>query len=133
LAIIQGHSTCTKLPNNFQNITTKETIFEKNLYDFPIIETPKPVAPEDIHKTPLGKKLFAASETTVLNVSGVKKHLLSHQCLFIRFYYLSAPGTGNFPVQFHKINKKDIIDLPVPKVIENYLLEIFHDFFEKNV
>ncbi|MCF8357250.1 MAG: A/G-specific adenine glycosylase [Prolixibacteraceae bacterium] len=98
----------------------------KNLYDFPLIETSTPLAPEAIHNNSLWKNMFAASETTVLNVSGVKKHLLSHQRLFIRFYYLSAPGTKNLPVQFHTINKKDIFDLPVPKVIENYLLEMFH-------
>lgn len=97
----------------------------KNLYDFPLIETSAYADETAIFNNPIWKSWFSGSQATILNVTDYKKHLLTHQELMVRFYHISVPQLKNIPPEFHKTDKIDIFDLPVPKIIECFLSESF--------
>ena len=97
----------------------------KNLYDFPCVETEKPMDTETLIKTTFFKKIIPNDEFIILNVSPPHIHKLTHQTLIATFTQIKIKGF------FSIIQTKDILltpenDLgtfPVPKLIENYLYQ----------
>jgi A/G-specific adenine glycosylase len=96
----------------------------KGLYEFPLIESEKPMNATAIHAqlginhTPINITLL--SET---------KHLLTHQNIFILFFKIQQDSNDTLIIEsaFNTtrfINKADLIHLPVPKPIENVLKRI---------
>ena len=95
----------------------------KGLYEFPIIETQKPLVAEAFFQR---KDFQNYSETDfyVAHISDEIKHRLSHQLLHIRFYVLKIDGYRN-KEQFLRVTLSELERYAVPKVIENYLSTIF--------
>lgn len=105
-----------------------------SLYEFPLIETSKPVDLISLMKDPLWQELFGKTKTGIIYNSETIKHLLSHQTLYAKFviveinkpnYYLNA--------NFLKVTISDIQEYSVPKVIDNFLAaEPVAKYFKSN-
>ena len=89
----------------------------KNLYQFPLFETKS--------------EKFTPPEKFIKKSSLVKKyktiHKLSHQKLMIVFWhYFSKESIQEDP--FKKIKLKNLTTFPVPKIVENYIIQNSSDF-----
>ena len=97
---------------------TKNDIW-KNLYEFPLVETA-----EETDSTPVLAQLgLKAIEPVVENISNWKVHILSHQRIHYRFILLRIPNEINLPNDLIRVNKEDIYNFAVPKLLETYLNE----------
>jgi A/G-specific adenine glycosylase len=96
----------------------------KNMYDFPLIETSEPFDKTELIFSDNLKNFFNNEIVTITHISEEKIHLLTHQRIHARFYHILPNSLKNIPPQFILIDKKDIFDLPVPKIIEKYILDL---------
>jgi A/G-specific adenine glycosylase len=96
----------------------------KNMYDFPLLETNNPLTPEELMHTESWKHFFNNKKVTIIKQSEEISHLLSHQRIHARFYHLLPDSFENMQSHYFLIDKKDISSLPVPKIIESYLLKL---------
>ncbi len=90
----------------------------QHLYQFPLIETETDeeiISMEEKIQDLFGLKPFDFSE----NVT----HILSHQKINATFYYFSA-FPENIAASFIEINKNDIQDYPLPRLIDRFLEDV---------
>jgi hypothetical protein len=67
---------------------------------------------------------LAGCSYNIKNVSGTRKHLLTHQKIFARFIFVE---TNNLPLpgpDFFKVHKKDIFTFAVPRLLEPVIKNI---------
>ena len=106
--------------NNGETILNKRKgkgIWE-GLYEFPLIETNKSIDVEDLVNTAEFNELF--NEEVKIQLFNTKDvvHKLSHQHLFTKFWIVT---TKNLEAEL--IKWKNIVEYPVPVLINNFLLE----------
>ncbi len=94
-----------------------------NLYDFPLIEASKE---EDLSNSQLPEILqntFTNPDFTVLKISGLIKHQLSHQTIYTRFLHLDFASLPKFvvPNDYRYIPLNMIHELAIPRLIDRYL------------
>lgn len=93
----------------------------KNLFEFPLLETTNET---DIRLLPFND-LFQTEKNdhqfTILKVSDWKIHILSHQRIHYRFIEVNAKDDFGISKHLVKVNKEDIFNFAVPKLIERYL------------
>ncbi len=119
LIIIDGNHT-------YINKRTQEDIW-KNLFDFPSIETSKK---DSLKELCLPIQERTGFEDIILKeVTSWQKHILSHQQIHYRFIYIIGTIQKNKLVNLIKVNKKDIFDFAVPRLIDK---ELKKDFWNKN-
>ncbi|MCK9639506.1 MAG: A/G-specific adenine glycosylase [Prolixibacteraceae bacterium] len=99
----------------------------RNLFQFPVIETTGPSSPEEVITSLAWKELFKNTSINIESVYPEKIHLLTHQRLHIRFYSVklesnSVPGPGHWIA----VEPMEISKYPVPKPVENFLMEMGH-------
>lgn len=90
----------------------------KNLYQFPLIETEKPIEPEELLKMPL----FADKKFVLTKSSSIYKHVLSHQIIYARFLTIETDRTcswGN--KEWIKILITDLDSFPIPRLMEIFI------------
>ena len=64
------------------------------------------------------------TQYTIQAVSEERKHILSHQILFAKFYHINVGNDiGCLRGHFERIKKTNLQEKPIPKLIENYLNE----------
>lgn len=97
----------------------------QNLYDFPLIETSQKEEIETVLQTTEWNNLFGKSSITIEKISNEIVHILSHQKIHVRFIHVNLKSENNFNSNFIKMQKRNIFDLAVPRVIENYLGALF--------
>jgi A/G-specific adenine glycosylase len=95
----------------------------ENLYDFPLIENAQFLSNEELFYSDGWKRFFNNEDVTITHISEEVTHLLTHQRIKARFYHILPGSFKKVPPQFSLIDKKNIFDLPVPKIIEKYLVE----------
>jgi A/G-specific adenine glycosylase len=105
----------------------------RNLYDFPLIETPEELPEEMLLSHPAFIEMthgtFKAS--TPLHVERAR-HILSHKELQVKFfiflfsYFNFRPSTLN-PEGYLKVKLNDVHNYPVPRLIENFLKKVDFD------
>jgi A/G-specific adenine glycosylase len=94
----------------------------QHLFEFPLIETSRPTSPARLMESPSWNQLFMSREVRPARVSGTIRHMLTHQVIHARFYHLDNLPSGLVPgLPFREVPFTDISQLPVPKLIENYL------------
>jgi A/G-specific adenine glycosylase len=95
-----------------------DTDIWKNLYQFPLVESPNKLTDEELLKleNPTGFK-----ELNIVSVSGTVKHILTHQKIYARFIHFEIKNDGVNDSKFIRVNKKDIYKFAVPKLLEEYL------------
>jgi len=97
----------------------------ENLYDFPLIESKKPISPEELVNTSEWKILIGHNYRFLSKNPRKKKHQLSHQTLHALFWEVQIDDS------FDLSDKKMIISdytenlyrYPFPKLIDGYLKE----------
>ncbi len=96
----------------------------QNLYDFPLIESNKTITPKMLTQQDEFKRLINNLPFKIDAVSEERKHILSHQILFAKFYHIKlTKGLSSIQGNYEKINKATLHEKPIPKLIENYLKE----------
>lgn len=96
-----------------------------NLYDFPLIESDKPLAEESLLSSKEWKQLIGKTNYTLKHVSKEYKHILSHQKIYARFYEigLSAFPKSLLSKEIKPVSKKEIKKYAVPRLVDKYLKE----------
>jgi A/G-specific adenine glycosylase len=101
----------------------------KNLYQFPLFESDKPLAEKDILKSGLVPFLKDCN-VNVKKLSSGKKHILSHQIIFARLVSVEMKNNACLDGKFVLVNKKDIPKFAVPRLIEEFINDL--NLNEKN-
>jgi A/G-specific adenine glycosylase len=96
----------------------------RNLFDFPLIELENEIAIEELPHTAQWKSIFSNNTVSIVKHSKAYKHVLTHQLITARFIHITIKNEKFLPSYFHKIQKRNIFDLAVPKIIENYLANL---------
>lgn len=92
----------------------------QQLYDFPMLESPKPMSPDD-------EELMVALQNQygpdiVIEPVSSKKHVLTHQIIYVQFFALA-----NYIINFKQeaslrwVRKDELDALPQPKVITDFV------------
>ncbi|MDR2804967.1 MAG: A/G-specific adenine glycosylase, partial [Dysgonamonadaceae bacterium] len=94
----------------------------QNLFEFPGIESETPLTFEEIVRTNslnewIPNKLTAGFRLKIEN----RKHVLSHRILFASFYELKLDRLPDSPEQCIKINRTEIDNYPVHRLMQLYL------------
>lgn len=96
----------------------------QNLYDFPLIETTKEITTKELLKNKDFKALVGNAKFKLVANSENRKHVLSHQILQAKFYHFKVSQLETIKTtDFEKIERANLSSLPIPKLIENYLIE----------
>ncbi|WP_340110803.1 A/G-specific adenine glycosylase [Maribellus mangrovi] len=95
----------------------------KNLYQFPLLETPKALNDRTIilQKIPF---LPENSSCNFLSVSATRKHILSHRIIWARVIRIEVSKDVKIQAPYFKVNKKDISKFAVPRLLELFLEEL---------
>ncbi|MDR0371468.1 MAG: A/G-specific adenine glycosylase [Prevotellaceae bacterium] len=96
---------------------TKNDIW-KNLYEFPLIESSRLYETEDLSRLALFSETVGVD---VLKISAPVKHVLSHQCIFTKFYTVAISDESVLFKDFIKIPILDLDKYPVSRLMEMYL------------
>jgi A/G-specific adenine glycosylase len=95
----------------------------KNLYEFPLIETPTSSTFPELQNTEAFCRIFKENRSIVFTHKLHIKHMLSHQIIYTDFYEAKIPASENFSLsnEFQKIPIDNISDFPVSRLIHKYL------------
>ncbi len=92
----------------------------KNLYQFPLFESANSFEEDELLKI-RHLDIFGKCNVNIKKVSGIKKHVLSHQIIFARLIYVELAGDKCIDEKFIEVNKKDISKFAVPRLIEEFI------------
>ena len=96
----------------------------KNLFEFPIIETEAEIGIEKlIVQAEFQKFVSNADQAVIKNVSDWKIHILSHQRIHYHFVSIQLTDEIQVTTDLIRVNKEDIFNFAVPKLLETYLNE----------
>ncbi|MDX9882962.1 MAG: A/G-specific adenine glycosylase [Prolixibacteraceae bacterium] len=100
----------------------KEKDIWKNLFEFPLVETKNEIsAKEIIGGKEVSSLLSGFLEMKLERVTDWKKHLLSHQKIIYRFFILQVEKEKKISSGLIKVEKKDIFNFAVPKLVESFI------------
>jgi A/G-specific adenine glycosylase len=95
----------------------------RNLYEFPLIETDKPIEIEELLQNDEYNQLFR--ETTLLAIDGpfTYKHQLTHQQIHANFYRLTMEkgAVHAFMDQYKQIVEEEIERYPISRLMHKYI------------
>ena len=96
----------------------------KNLFEFPFIETEDEISIEKLTTLTEFDRIISTTDQAIIeNVSDWKIHILSHQRIHYRFVRIQLTDKINGTEDFIRVNKEDIFNFAVPKLLETYLNE----------
>ncbi|MFT5666139.1 MAG: A/G-specific adenine glycosylase [Vicingaceae bacterium] len=96
----------------------------QNLYDFPMVESVTSISERNLSLSKDFQTLLSGSEFKIVVSSKERKHILSHQILFAKFYHIYITDKLEaIKGDFEQIKKTELANKPIPKLIENYLRE----------
>ncbi|MCX6286989.1 MAG: A/G-specific adenine glycosylase [Bacteroidetes bacterium] len=91
----------------------------KGLYEFPLLETSKPVSLPRLMNSLEWKQYFGKTPVKILSQTGSINHLLSHQKIIATFYSMEIEQPSEkFGALIHP---KNIHELPVARILEKYI------------
>ena len=94
-----------------------------NLYHFPLIETPEEVNLSNLVCSKQFLKMFDPKDIVLGSMGPEIVHLLTHRRLHIRFIEIIALNIKPH-ANWIKVHPGEITNFPVPKIIDNFMLEI---------
>jgi A/G-specific adenine glycosylase len=97
----------------------------RNMYQFPLIETTNPASAETVIESDAWKKILSNIAFTIEAVSPEIIHVLTHQRLHIRFFTVRL-NNAKPPGHLIAAEKSELSGYPVPKPVENFLLQMGH-------
>lgn len=92
----------------------------KNLYDFPLIETAKPMNPKKLTQSKEWKSHFKGIKMKTGTMSAAYKHLLSHQTIHARFYEIELKDSKGLKADWIPVTAPQLKKYAVPRLIERY-------------
>lgn len=96
----------------------------QNLFDFPLIEVDTTRDLKTTLKSEDFKNLIKGKDFTIEASSKEYKHILSHQIIYAHFHHLKVPNFAGLDLStYTAIDNRNLIEYPIPKLIENYLKE----------
>jgi A/G-specific adenine glycosylase len=95
----------------------------KNLYEFPLVETIEEITVDKLLLQKEFQEIVQSDLSVIENISNWKIHVLSHQRIHFRFIRIRVPHKIKVPDNLIRVNKEDIFNFAVPKLIERYLTE----------
>lgn len=97
----------------------------QGLYEFPLIETPKPTTPEELFELPDFRKWVQNLEVKIINWHSAKKHILSHQIIYARFWQIEiVKGNLKPDKSVIRVSEERLSEYPVPRILDIYLKKI---------
>ena len=93
----------------------------KNLFEFPMIETTSAINIKELLSMPEVIQLINPEQSVVEKTQDWKIHLLTHQRINYRIMTVRLLEVNELPDDLMKVNKKDIFNFAVPKLLEKYL------------
>lgn len=100
---------------------TAKDIWQR-LYEFPLIETDRPVSYEELEQTEAFKQLFEGiDEIRVLRMVEAPKHVLSHRIIYARFYEIETDTFTSGMSSYLKVRESDVENYAISRLIEQYL------------
>jgi A/G-specific adenine glycosylase len=91
----------------------------KNLYDFPLIETSRPVSRDKLVQSPEWERIAGKEAMEITGISKTVRYVLSHQVIHARFIMIRSAGKRELP--FLQVPVTRIREYPVPGLIEKFL------------
>jgi A/G-specific adenine glycosylase len=99
----------------------------KNLFEFPLIEMNEETSIQNLSELPEFQVLAPKESSVIKNVGNWKIHILSHQRIHYRIIRIQLESEINLSTRLIRVNKRDIFNFAVPKLLENYINEPGHD------
>lgn len=99
----------------------------KNLFEFPLIETTEETSIQSLSELIEFKNLSPEDLSVIENISSWKIHILSHQRIHYRVIRIQLEKELNLSPHLIRVNKRDIFNFAVPKLLENYMNEPEHN------
>jgi len=102
---------------------TKNDIW-KNLYELPLIETPKKMELLELMQQKMWQAFFGDNRLIVSSEMKEFTHILSHRKISARFYSIELAGAAkktSLMEQFFLITKEESYKLAIPKLIEKFM------------
>ena len=98
----------------------------KNLFEFPLIETPEAVSEEEFPALSEFRAMFAEGETPIVRlVCRDVKHVLSHRVIYANFYMVDLPENSQSFTSYQKIKADELEQYAVSRLV--------HAFIEKYI
>ncbi len=97
-----------------------------NLYEFPLFESPEALSLKQLQDEAFFKKLTDSISFTILAVSPMIKHVLSHQIINATFLTLSITENNETLNHFVYSAFDDLSRFPVSRLTEKFLQKIVH-------
>ncbi|MCE8588348.1 A/G-specific adenine glycosylase [Bacteroides fragilis] len=98
----------------------------KNLFEFPLIETPEAVSEEEFPALLELRAMFAKGETPIVRlVCRDVKHVLSHRVIYANFYMVDLPENSQSFTSYQKIKADELEQYAVSRLV--------HAFIEKYI
>ncbi|HEY3369216.1 MAG TPA: A/G-specific adenine glycosylase [Prolixibacteraceae bacterium] len=101
----------------------------ENLFEFPMIETLSPLPIEELLSLPEVLQLIGPNQLVVENMEDWKIHLLTHQRINYRIITIRLMQAKQMPDDLIRVNKKDIFNFAVPKLLESAIKTNSEDEF----
>ncbi len=95
----------------------------RNLFEFPIIESSDEISTEQLIALIEKTGSINMNESVIEDISPWKIHLLSHQRIHYRFIRIRLLHEITLSDGVFKVNKEDIFNFAVPKLLETYIDE----------
>ncbi len=93
----------------------------KNLFEFPMIETTSATTIETLFTMPEVNQLISTNQSVIEKTEEWKIHLLTHQRINYRILTIRLLQENKMPEEMLRVNKEDIFNFAVPKLLETYL------------
>lgn len=91
----------------------------KNLYQLPLVETEKKIS--EINLEGIIPSYLTNCKPEIRHISSPQRHLLSHQIIFAQLIQLATNKKCFIPPPLIEVDKKNISDFAVPRLIEKLL------------
>jgi len=102
----------------------------RNLFEFPVIET--------YEKTELNELINSKDFKEIVNMNAIiehsgnwKLHILTHRRIHYRMIRISIPEFGANQNEYIHVNRQDISNFAVPKLLESYIDDNLDSIFNK--
>lgn len=94
----------------------------RNLYEFPLIETDRPVTFGELQQRTSFRDLFTdMKDVEVVREVVAKKHVLSHRVIYAIFYEIEVPVFSPIMEKYLKVADSQVEDYAVSRLIQSYL------------
>ena len=94
----------------------------RNLYEFPLVETPGPVSWEELARTDACRALLeGAGEVTFVRRRELPRHVLTHRVIYAVFYRLEVEVLPPALAAYARVPREAVGDYAVSRLMESYL------------